>query len=216
MRKERRIDGIDVSHWEGAINFEEVKRAGIRLVYIKASEGETYIDPEFERNYREAERAELKIGFYHYLTARTVEEGREQARHFADVIKNKRYQGCPVMDFESFGNLSTEEINLISVAFLQELQELTRKRVAVYSDASNAANVFGARLAVYPLWIAQYGVSKPDMNNPWKTWSGWQYTDNGRVSGISGSVDRDYFTEDMLASRESVLKDKNGDDICKD
>ena len=64
MKRERRIAGIDVSHWEGDIDFREVKQAGIRFVYIKASEGTTDIDPDFERNYREARKARLKIGFY--------------------------------------------------------------------------------------------------------------------------------------------------------
>ena len=102
MQSRRKLEGIDVSHWEGRIDFSEVRRAGIRIVYIKASEGDREVDPDFERNYREAQTAGLKIGFYHYLTARTVEEGREQARHFAGVIREKHYEACPAMDFESF------------------------------------------------------------------------------------------------------------------
>lgn len=209
MRKKRKMEGIDVSHWEGDINFREVKDAGIRFVYIKSSEGDSLIDPDFERNYREARKARLKIGFYHYVTARTTEEAKREARHFAEVIRGKKYHGRPVMDFESFGNLTRERINEISLAFLQELREATGKNVAIYSDASNAENTFDARLSVYPLWIAQYGVSHPDMQNHWRRWSGWQYTDSGRVNGIHGTVDRDYFTEDMLVSRSAVMDDKN-------
>lgn len=206
MQSRRKLEGIDVSHWEGRIDFSEVRRAGIRIVYIKASEGDRGVDPDFERNYREAQTAGLKIGFYHYLTARTVEEGREQARHFAGVIREKRYEACPVMDFESFGDLDREQINAVSLAFLRELEMLTKKMVAVYSDASNAANVFDERLAFYPLWIAEYGVKRPEMNNDWREWAGWQYTDAGRVRGIKGTVDRDYFTEKILADRSTVLR----------
>lgn len=214
MRQERRIEGIDVSHWEGDIDFQEVKRAGIRFVYMKASEGVSYIDPDFERNYREARKARLKIGFYHYVTAGSEEEARAQARHFADVIWGKVYHGCPVMDFESFDSLTKDQINDISTAFLQELREVTGKRVAIYSDANNATNTFDARLAVYPLWIADYGVARPDMRNHWKRWAGWQYTDAGRVEGIRGRVDRNYFTEEMLTSRKSVLSDEDEEENC--
>lgn len=214
MRRERRIEGIDVSHWEGDIDFQEVKRAGIRFVYMKASEGVSYIDPDFERNYREARKARLKIGFYHYVTAGSEEEARAQARHFADVIWGKVYHGCPVMDFESFDSLTKDQINDISTAFLQELREVTGKRVAIYSDANNATNTFDARLAVYPLWIADYGVARPDMRNHWKRWAGWQYTDAGRVEGIRGRVDRNYFTEEMLTSRKSVLSDEDEEENC--
>ncbi len=214
MRRERRIEGIDVSHWEGDIDFQEVKRAGIRFVYMKASEGVSYIDPDFERNYREARKARLKIGFYHYVTAGSEEEARAQARHFADVIWGKVYHGCPVMDFESFDSLTKDQINDISAAFLRELREVTGKRVAIYSDANNATNTFDERLAVYPLWIADYGVARPDMRNHWKRWAGWQYTDAGRVEGIRGRVDRDYFTEEMLTSRKSVLSDEDEEENC--
>ena len=214
MRRERRIEGIDVSHWEGDIDFQEVKRAGIRFVYMKASEGVSYIDPDFERNYREARKARLKIGFYHYVTAGSEEEARAQARHFADVIWGKVYHGCPVMDFESFDSLTKDQINDVSTAFLQELREVTGKRVAIYSDANNATNTFDARLAVYPLWIADYGVARPDMRNHWTRWAGWQYTDAGRVEGIRGRVDRNYFTEEMLTSRKSVLSDEDEEENC--
>lgn len=214
MQSERKIDGIDVSHWEGDIDFQRVKRAGIRFVYMKASEGASYVDPDFERNYREARKARLKVGFYHYLTARNEGEARVQARHFADVIWGKKYHGCPVMDFESFGTLTRDQINQISEVFLQELREATDKRVAIYSDANNATNTFDERLAEYPLWIAQYGVSRPDMRNHWKRWAGWQYTDSGRVDGINGTVDRDYFTEEILLSRDSVLNDVREEENC--
>lgn len=207
MRREREFEGIDVSHWEGTIDFRRVRRAGIRFVYIKSSEGSSYVDPDFERNYREARKNQLKVGFYHYVTARSVEEGRAEARFFARVIRQKRYEGCPVMDFESFGSLTRERINEIALAFLEELREATGKRVAIYSDENNAANTFDGRLTEYPLWIAKYGGSRPELRNGWRSWAGWQYTDSGRVRGIDGEVDRDRFTEEMLVSRDAVLED---------
>ena len=148
------------------------------------------------------------------MTAGSEEEARAQARHFADVIWGKVYHGCPVMDFESFDSLTKDQINDVSTAFLQELREVTGKRVAIYSDANNATNTFDARLAVYPLWIADYGVARPDMRNHWKRWAGWQYTDAGRVEGIRGRVDRNYFTEEMLTSRKSVLSDEDEEENC--
>ena len=69
----------------------------------------------------------------------------------------------------------------------------------LYSDASNASTRFDDdRFRRYPLWIADYDVFRPDMENPWRHWSGWQYTDRGRVRGISGYVDRDHFRKDIL------------------
>lgn len=64
--------GIDVSRWQGSINFPLVKNSGIHIVYIKSSEGRTYIDPYFEKNYSEAKSNGLKVGIYHYVTAKSV------------------------------------------------------------------------------------------------------------------------------------------------
>ena len=82
--------GIDVSEWQGNIDFETVKQAGIEAVYIRSSEGSDYVDHYFEANYAKAREAGLRIGFYHYVTARTIEEGREQARFFASVVSSKK------------------------------------------------------------------------------------------------------------------------------
>ena len=197
MRRDR--DGIDVSHWAGKINFHKVKEAGIRIVYIKATQGNNIVDPEFERNYRDADREGLCVGFYHYVTARNREQARQEAAFFYEKIRDKKQHARPAMDFEQFGNLTRQEICDISVQFLRELENHSGHRPVIYSDSSNASDVFDDdRLREYPLWIAQYGVSKPDMENNWKRWSGWQYTDSGHVKGISGRVDKDRFRRDIL------------------
>lgn len=81
--------GIDVSSWQGNIDFSAVKNSGIEFVYIKSSEGTRYIDPYFEQNYQNAKANGLKVGFYHYVTARNTDEARAQANFFARVISNK-------------------------------------------------------------------------------------------------------------------------------
>ena len=197
--------GIDVSSWQGNINFAQVKNAGIDIVYIKSSEGVSYIDPYFERNYQNAKANGLKVGFYHYVTARTVEEARNQANFFAKVISGKEPDCKLAMDFESFGSLSVNQINEISKVFLETLQNATNKEVLIYSNSYTARTILSSDLAIYPLWVANYGVSEPGGNDKWNTWVGWQYTSTGRVSGISGNVDRDKFTDGVLLSNTSPI-----------
>lgn len=192
------MEGIDVSQWEGFINFDAVERAGIELVYIKATEGIDFVDPFFHRNYANASNAGLPVGFYHYLTARSASAARQEAYHFVVVTEGLSGAGKMVMDIEDLGGLTREEINVIARSFLQGVEEFSNKSAAVYADAYNASAVLEADLAQYPLWVAQYGVDEPDMNNPWETWVGWQYTDRGRVAGIQGNVDRDIFREGIL------------------
>ena len=109
------------------------------------------------------------------------------------------------MDFESFGSLNNEEINQIAIAFLQRLQEVTGKEVIVYSDEYNANNTFNISVAYYALWVAQYEVEGPTVDNNWEFWEGWQYTDQGEVSGISTYVDRDKFTSNIFLSDTSEV-----------
>lgn len=82
--------GIDVSNWQGYIDYEKVKQDGIDIVYIKSSQGSTIKDAYFETNYQNAKANGLKVGFYHYVTATNVEEARKEARFFVSVISRKK------------------------------------------------------------------------------------------------------------------------------
>ncbi len=195
-------DGIDVSKWQGEIDFAQVRSSGIEVVYIRSSVGSDYIDPYFERNYENAKANGLKVGFYHYVTARNTAEAQQEARFFASVIGGKTAECKPVMDFEYFPGLTSAETTNIGAQFLASLEEYSGKEPAIYSDAYNARNVFGSRLGSYPLWIAEYGVDRPSNSPIWSNWSGWQYSDAGRIRGISGNVDLDYFTDGMFLSDE--------------
>lgn len=196
----RQYRGIDISEFQGEIDFEEVRRSGIEAVYIRVGAGE-YIDEYFAENYERAKAAGLKIGFYHYVTARSVDEGRRQARFFASLAAGREPDMRLAMDFEYFGSLSVSQINAISEAYLDELAALTRREAVIYSDLSNARNIFSRALAEkYPLWAAQYGADEPSANGKWREWVGFQYTDEGRVGGIYGNVDRNIFTEGIFLS----------------
>ena len=197
-------DGIDVSQWQGNINFEAVSQSGIEVVYIKSSEGYS-VDPYFETNYKKATDAGLKVGVYHYVTATTVEEAQSEAAFFVSNLEGKTIDCRLAMDFEYFGNLSRNQINEIGLAFLQTVESLSGKEVVVYSDTSNVINIWDETIAQYPLWVAEYGVESPQANGTWLDWVGFQYSDTGIISGIDGSsVDLDYFTDGIFLSDVST------------
>lgn len=197
--------GIDISSWQRYVNFYDVKNSGIEIVYIKSSEGTTYIDPYFETNYKNAKANGLKVGFYHYVIARTTSEARAEATFFAKVVSGKQADCKLAMDFENFGNLSVYQINEISKTFLQTLQSITKTTPIIYSNAYSARTIFSSSLTSYPLWVANYGVSSPRSNGKWNYWAGWQYTSTGRVNGISGNVDRNIFTSDIFIDNSFPL-----------
>ena len=200
--------GIDVSDWQGYIDYREVKANGVEIVYIKASQGNNIKDPYFDINYENAKANGLKVGFYHFLTATTTEEAEQQARFFTSVISEKIPDCKLAMDYEVFGGVSTNEINNIAQVFLESVKRLTNKDVIIYSDLSNARNTFSRELAQqYPLWIAYYSDYNEleNIETNWETWQGVQYTDRGVVNGIRGNVDRDIYTKEIFLDEESQI-----------
>ena len=113
-------NGIDVSEYQGNINFQSVRNAGIDIVYIRSSEGTNFVDPYFRQNYNRAKEAGLKVGFYHYVTARSTQQAIQEADFFASVINGTSPDCLLAMDFEYFGGLSNSEVNSISRTFLQD------------------------------------------------------------------------------------------------
>ncbi len=205
-------EGIDVSNWQGYINYEEVKNSGIQVVYIKASQGTNIKDAYFDINYENAKANGLYVGFYHYLTATNIEEAREEANFFVSVISGKIPDCKLVLDYETFGGVGKEEINNIARTFMERVEELTNKEVILYSDLSNARDTFDTSLAEdYELWIAYYEDRNRLINieTSWNTYIGIQYTDRGRVNGINGSVDRDLYTEEIFLNENSEIPDNN-------
>ena len=167
--------GVDVSEWQGDIDFDAVRRSGVDIVYIRAGEGSDYTDAYLKQHYDGARAAGLKIGFYHYVTASNTEEARQQAEFFYSLIRDKAIDCRPAMDFESFPGLDKAEINAIGMVF------------------------WDSSFASYPLWVAEYGPGSPSNTGYWDTWDGFQYSDIGSVPGIRGAVDLDYFKDSILA-----------------
>ena len=199
--------GIDVSNYQGNINYNQVKQSGIEVVYIKATEGQTITDAYLNQNYQNAKANGLKIGFYHFVRARNNQQAILEAEHFVNAISGMTADCRLAMDFEIFGNLTTTQVNEISFTFLRKVEELTGKEMVIYSNSNTARTVFSQELAnMYPLWVAEYGVTRPQNNGKWNTWVGFQYTDKGIINGINGYVDRDIFTNQILLQNSSPIE----------
>lgn len=203
-------EGIDVSRYQGSINWRKVRADGKAFAFVKASQGQSYVDPTFEANVKGAKEAGVLIGAYHFLDAASASAARLEARHFAKVLE--RVGGAaaldlpPVMDYENNpAGLSKSAINSVAKAFLTELESATGRRPIIYSGNSFAAN-FDASLSPYKLWVARYSSSAPYDTPAWKQWAFWQYSDNGRVDGISGPVDLNVYSGTETELREEFVK----------
>lgn len=193
------FSGIDVSVYQGDIDFEQVKNSGIEVVYIRAGYGFSVTDPKFEENYTNATKAGLKCGAYYFVTARNIEQAYLQATRFAELISGKTFAARPAMDFEEFGSLGKNGINLVGLAFMQKLRELTGIVPILYTDAYNASETWDWNFAQFPLWVADYDAEEPYVTrNIWQSYAGFQYSDRGEIPGIYGNVDLDRFTSSVF------------------
>lgn len=198
------LRGIDVSRWQGSIDWQAVRGMAVEIAYIKSSEGADYIDPYFERNYSGAQSAGVKCGFYHFMTAISETAARAQAEYFARVISGKRFQARPAADLPYDRRLSAAAFTRVCAAFLERVEELTGVTPMIYSSAYGAREYLLEPLNKYPLWVANYGVGTPESNPRWARWTGFQYSETGRVAGISTLVDMDWFTDEALIDEHEL------------
>lgn len=200
------VEGMDVSVFQGEINFVAARQDGIEAVYIRASYGPGGVDSRFVRNCAGAETAGLPFGLYHYLEAQDPDGARREAEHFVSLIRSKGYFCRPALDFENYRGLDAGQATAVALAFLERVEELTGQRPMIYADGYAVAAKLEGPVSAYPLWLAQWDVNTPSLaGSPWQEWTGWQYTDVGRVEGIEGYVDRDRFTDAIFLREEETV-----------
>jgi len=196
-------EGVDVSHWQGTIDWAKVKVAGKRFAYLKASEDIDFVDNTYATNRAQAKAQGIKVGAYHFARPNTVPgDAVAEANWFVKVAAPVSGELIPVLDLEVTGGLSTTQLQNWSKAFLDRVYTLTGVKGAIYVSPSfwtnNAGNWSGLASAGYKvLWIAHWTTaSQPTVPaNNWgsNSWTFWQYTSSGTVSGISGRVDLDRY-----------------------
>lgn len=196
------IEGVDVSHVRGTVQWDEVKKAGKRFAFVKATQGVTFQDPRFKANRAGASAAGLLVGAYHYAVFNVDAE--KQVEYFLDYVGSVDRELPPVVDLESGGfegpTLPPAEVVAWIHEFTEGIHKQTGRHATLYFDPgfwpyTGNSTQFGKRR----LWIAHYA-SKPDPLPPgWTTWTFWQYSSSGTVPGINPPVDLDVFNGDEQA-----------------
>lgn len=189
-------EGIDVSHWQGWIDWAKVRNAGKAFVFAKATEGIGFKDDTYERNKAGAMGQGLKFGAYHFARPGKNDPVRE-ADWFVNNIGLKRGMLLPVLDLEVSGGLGPTALTNWTKAWLQRVHARTGAKAIIYTSPSfwrnNLDNTrWFADNGYAMLWVAHWGVTSPTtMADNWggRSWTFWQYTSDGSVPGISGRVD---------------------------
>ncbi|MDI1256621.1 MAG: glycoside hydrolase family 25 protein [Flavobacterium sp.] len=194
------ITGIDVSHYQGNIDWVKVDANAkpISFVYIKATEGSNIVDPMAAVNGEGAAGAGIRTGYYHFANPQgAAGDAAAEAKHFISVLQTI---APPTLKYPYALDIETNSDNLSPAAYLQWVYDFiaafkaySNIPLVIYSDSSflSANLATPNNLGNNPLWIARYSSQQPVVPAPWTKWSAWQYSDSGVVSGISGSVDMD-------------------------
>jgi lysozyme len=196
------LTGIDVSHWQGSIDWSRVKAAGVKFAFAKATEGRQTVDARYAANRDHAEAAGVTVGAYHYARPdRTTNDAAREANWFVDHAGLRGRHLLPVLDLESTGGLGRKALTNWVRTWLAQVQSRLGVKPVIYTypyfwlDYMGNTTWFAAN-GYRVLWIAHYDVTSPKV--PASNWDGagwtlWQLSNCGRVSGIDGCVDVDLY-----------------------
>jgi GH25 family lysozyme M1 (1,4-beta-N-acetylmuramidase) len=209
-RNNSNYKGIDISSWQGNVDFKKVKDSGIKIVFIKVTEGISYVNNYFSSAYTNAKAQGMIIGVYHFFLGGI--DPKAQARHFVNIIGNREIDCRLAIDIEQTNGLDKTSLTSAAISFLEEVKKLTGKDTVVYTYTNFARTSLDSRLGVYPLWIAEYGVNIPGNNPIWNQWVGFQFSSTGQVPGVIGNCDLNQFNEGILLDGQSVPEEPSIDE----
>ena len=184
--------GIDVSRWQGEINWSQVAADDVSFVML-GTRSKGAVDPYFHRNIQQASAAGVKVGVYIYSLAVTVEMAEAEADFVLDLIHDYPVSYPVAFDMEDStqGNLSKEELAAIANAFCKKISDSGYYPI-IYANENWLKNKLDMSLMDYPVWVARYS-ARPSYQNPVM----WQATSTGSVKGINGNVDIDFQFKDF-------------------
>jgi GH25 family lysozyme M1 (1,4-beta-N-acetylmuramidase) len=192
-----KMNGIDVSRWQGIIDFKKVKQSGIDFVIIKAggSDAGLYIDRCFEQNYKNAKGAGLNLGAYYFVGKNCTSsiDGKADAERFEKMLRGKQFEMPVYIDLEATTPANKKGVTDAVIAFCEHMENCGYY-VGIYaSDIGGFKDKLdNSRLAAYDHWVARYG-STPSYVTEYGM---WQCSSTGKVPGIVGNVDIDMSYKD--------------------
>lgn len=210
LKNIKTVLGIDVSHFQGNVNWNQIKQDGVLFAYAKATQGAYYTDPKYKENWNNMAKYNLYKGAYHFYVYQ--DDAKKQAEHFLNTISYSKLDLPPVIDLESGGLDGYADVATLQkdvMVWLNTVEKALGVKPIIYTNVSYANTYLNnSKFGTYELWLAEYTKGKPMVPNAWKTkgWSIWQRSESGLVKGVDGNVDHDIFNGDFDAFRKEFFK----------
>lgn len=200
------VFGVDVSNYQGDINWQKLEEQGVKFAFIKATEGSGHTDESIRRNIERASETGIKISAYHFFSFDSP--GETQADNYIAAVGDDEITLPPVIDIEYYGDKkknkpTAEETEAILRPLLERLEEHYGVKPMIYTTLPVYYKYVSKKFSDYPLWIRSVNF-EPDLVD----WTFWQYDDHGKLEGYYG--DEQYI--DFTVYR---YKDLNQDNIYR-
>ncbi|MEM1390336.1 MAG: GH25 family lysozyme [Pseudomonadota bacterium] len=186
--------GIDVSHYQGQIDWIAAARNGVDFAFIKATDGAVNTDPQFQSNWRAARSAGILCGAYHFL--RPSDDAKAQGNHFSAIAALDDQALPPALDIEVAENVTPSLVEAAIIDWIGVVEKAFKVRPILYTSPTFWRERVSANFQSYPLWLACYD-QEPEMPPFWHNWTFWQHSASGKVAGINSSVDLNVFYSDI-------------------
>lgn len=201
------IRGIDISHHQGKIDWAKLSKATvgdetIDFVFIKATEGTSILDENFNDNFYQAREYGFLRGAYHFFSPSV--SAKKQAEYFLKQVHLEEGDLPPVLDIESIGTLNTEEIRNAAKTWLETVEKVYKIKPIIYTNHKFKQDYLNTpTFNKYPYWIAHYYVDRLAYKGEWKF---WQYTDVGQLEGVREKVDFNIYNGSMYDLKQFTIQ----------
>jgi lysozyme len=196
------LKGIDVSHHQGIILWDSVITENISFAMVKATEGYTFKDTLFAKNWEELKRVGIKRGAYHFFRGNS--DPKKQAQNFIETVKLDSGDIVPILDIEKLDKQNVPNLVKKAKIWLNEIENEYKVKPMIYAGQFFYNKYLAFYFKGYPLWIAEFTRGKPVLRDK-KKYFIWQHSELGIIKGIKGRTDLNRFYGD-IQSLEKICK----------
>lgn len=192
------VKGVDVSAYQGDIDWDTLAKENIDFAFIKATEGHDYVDEQFKKNWAESQKTQVKVGAYHFLNYDST--GKEQAKNFIEQVPVSNKNLPPVLDLELYGTYETapmekEKVKVILDEFLKEIENTYKVKPIIYTNQYLFDLYIGTEYKDYKIWIVDLDSNWPKTLKNGEEWTFWQFSHRGVLDGYQNTEGAETFID---------------------
>lgn len=181
------VKGVDVSSYQGKVDWQTLSSQNLSFAFIKATEGSSFVDPCFAYNYKEAQKTDLAVGAYHFFSYDSA--GQTQAEHFIQTVAPYNDMLPPVVDLEFYGDKEKnppkrDEVEAELQAMLDALEGHYKRKPILYATEKSYESYLSGGYEAYDIWIRNV-LAEPTLSDK-REWKFWQFTNRARLDGYEG------------------------------